>query len=378
MNNTLVKKETQEEITNKALLTIKPEQYVKEVFAPFSNRLKKAVDAAKKVKYDIQTTSGMETAKEQRAIFRAIRIDADKERAARKAPLLAIGKLLESQNTELANQVTPYEEKFDSDIKAEEHRKEEIKVEAMRKEAARMADLQEKLDAIKNKPLEAINLNADATQALIDELSVIVPSEDNYQERFVEAELLLNQTIETMKQMVSGKRAEEQLAAMKKEQDIESNRVNFIKNKIFNIKNTILEAAELDSSIDVSLLISKINAVEINKDEYEEFSEEAESSRLTVLKALSRQYEALLTAEKISKQAVEENKKAVVLVDKADSYSETVVEFKHPEIKPHVVTDEDDVPSANEIINLVATTWNVSSETALKYLLAANFQYVTL
>lgn len=98
--------------------------------------------------------------------------------------------------------------------------------------------------------------------------------------------------------------------------------------------------------------------------------------------ARKEQYEeeikAKILTENAKKISSEEQKKELVFIDHANSYSETVVEFRKPEIKPHAATDEDEIPSALEIINLVATTWNVSSETALKYLLSANFQYITL
>lgn len=90
---------------------------------------------------------------------------------------------------------------------------------------------------------------------------------------------------------------------------------------------------------------------------------------------------ALLEEEIKAKILIEnEKKQAEIISDKKQNnvVTENVITFKQPEIKPHAVTDEDDIPSAHEIINLVATTWNVSSETALKYLLDANFQYVTL
>jgi len=173
MTNTKVTKKV-----STVLKTIDPVEFVAAVFNPFQERLAVAISETKDIKYDITTTAGMELATKCRATFREIRIEADKERAFRKAPLLLIGKMLEAKNTEIENEAKPHEEKFDVVIKAEEERKKEIKAAAMRELAAKEAAINAAIDAIKNKPIEALNLTADQTQTALDELMNLAIEDD--------------------------------------------------------------------------------------------------------------------------------------------------------------------------------------------------------
>lgn len=131
-----------------ALITLKPEQYVAEVYQPFKNRLASAIDSVRNIDYDITTTKGMETAKAARRLIADIRIDADKERKARKAPITTIGKMLESHYDAVEARILPLEDLFDGDIKAEEQRKEEVKKEKERVEAARVQAIADRISAI--------------------------------------------------------------------------------------------------------------------------------------------------------------------------------------------------------------------------------------
>lgn len=298
---------TKEQVASNALVNIDPASYVIEVYAPFKERLANAIDKVKDVVVDVTTPAGMTEAKECRALFRTIRIDADKERAARKAPLTAINKLIEETNTKFEAEVTPLEDQFDKAIKAEEKRLDDIKAAKILAEETRKAELQTKLDQLKDLPLVAMNLPSIKIQELIDTTSIIVANEEIYQERFVEAELTLLKTLSTLKEIYAGKVAQETLAAnqaieaanaaaKKAEQDAEDAKqanINAIKTKINNIKGLLFDAADCTTLDGMELLLDKVGDLEITTSEYGDFFNDAEAAKKSVHAALIRQYNTM-------------------------------------------------------------------------------------
>jgi hypothetical protein len=151
---------TTEKKSVSTLLTLTPEQYVAEVFNPFRAELALLKAEAEGITYDITTTAGMKIATEHRAKFRQVRVDAEKARKERKAPILEIGKLLDSRYKELEAEISPLESRFDSDIKAEEARKEAERQAKIKAEQERVAAIQAKIDWIRSQPLKAIGMPA--------------------------------------------------------------------------------------------------------------------------------------------------------------------------------------------------------------------------
>ena len=208
-----------------ALMTIEPTAYVAAVYESFQKTIDDAVTTYKDVSYVITTKEGMVIAKKARAVFRDIRIGSEKRRVERKAPIIEIGKLLDSRHKEIVALVSPFEDKFDADIAAEEKRLDDEKAAKIKAEAERQSAIQLKIDEIKNAPLAALNSSADGTQVIIDGLHTVIPSEALYGERFVEAEIAIKVSIEQLTQMLIGKRAQEHLAAQQEAQRIESERL---------------------------------------------------------------------------------------------------------------------------------------------------------
>ena len=311
MNNPLQTVEAAS-IADQALVTLNPESYAAAVYEPFKARLQTAIANAVDVTYNIQTKEGMAVAKEHRAILRAIRIDADKERAARKAPITAIGKLLESKYTEIENEVSPYENRFHADIKAEEDRIEAEKAAKLKAEEDAKAEIQAKIDAIKNKPLEVMNKSVADIEEAIAELSPIIPTPSEFGERYIEAEYALKATLDTLASILSGKKAQEQLeaqnlalqeaqAAKEAEAQLASKeqaRIDGIKAKIQAIKNNIITASECETSSQIEALIDGVGDMEITEQEYQEFTAEAADIKKKTINALLRQYDSLLQTER--------------------------------------------------------------------------------
>ena len=120
---------------------------------------------------DIQTGKGMEAAIAGRAAWRTPRIELEKQRKAAKAPIIALGKELDAYAGTIEEQLRIGESNYDSQIKAEEDRKQAIKDERDRLERERVAVIESRLTAMRNLPLDAVGKSADELQAVIDTLS---------------------------------------------------------------------------------------------------------------------------------------------------------------------------------------------------------------
>lgn len=144
---------TQSAVDVMAVVTLSPEKYAAEVYQPFKAKLASAIDSVRAIDYDITTTAGMGSAVKCRALFRDMRVAADKERKARKEPIAKIGKLLESGFDQFEERATPLEEMFDADIKAEEGRKEAEKAAKIKAERDRVDAIETRIQAIRNAPL---------------------------------------------------------------------------------------------------------------------------------------------------------------------------------------------------------------------------------
>jgi len=377
-------------IASQELVTLDPKTYVAAVYEPFSNRLQAAIKSSSKVTYAIATKEGMATAKECRALFRTIRLDCDKERAARKAPIIAIGKLLESAYTEIETAVKAHEEKFDADIKAEEQRLEDEKAAKLKAEEEAKAAIQNKIDAIKNKPLEVMNKTVADIEAAIAELSPLIPTPAEYGERFIEAEYALKGALETLNNILAGKKAQELIEAQNKAaaekaeaENKEAQRVDGIKAKIQNIKNYIIKASDCDFSGEVASLAEELELISITEKGYQEFTEEA-------LAAASKSMQFLLKQKKI--MANEEREEAEAKAQAADKArqeleAQIIAEAKNDdgavvdatfnesdfnnvfEVKEQPAVQVGSVrPTAQAIIALVATTYKVDTATANRWL----------
>lgn len=156
------------------LITLDPAKYVAEVFKPFNDKFAILKAEADTITPDASTMAGMEIAVKYRAAFRdEVRIAGEKARAERKAPILQIGKLLDTKYKDLAEAVAPYEAKFHDAIKAEEKRKEDLKkAEAERQERIRM-----RIVAIRDLPLSAVGKSAAEISEMMVALETDTPDE---------------------------------------------------------------------------------------------------------------------------------------------------------------------------------------------------------
>lgn len=376
----------------KAIQSINTEQFATVVFEPFSERLNSAIAETadlQRCAHDLTVTANLEAFKKARALFRDIRIEGEKKRKETKDPFIAIGKLLDAKNNALEAAVTPHEAYFDSKIKEEEQRKEAAKAELIRKEAEREAALELKINAIKEAPLRAINMSAAETDELALELETIVPTAEYYAERTVEAEILLESTVAQLRQMSAGKLAQEKLAEQTKTAAIEAERVGNIRNSIAGIKNYIIDAADIEKSIELTALIENVKTIQISKEIYGEFYDEAEATKASVIKSLERQLGALKYAELQAQEAInnrpandsEADQRAKPPVSEPTTESEPVTAVAQNQSNPpitqsrinHIPAATKMAPTALQLVQIVAAGLGVDEMLAHKYLIEADF-----
>jgi hypothetical protein len=140
--------ESQTQIAENApveILKMDPERYTAAVFQPFRAQLDAIKAEGAAVTFEIQTTAGMSIAVAWRRKFRELRVEAEKARKERKAPILEIGRLLDAKAKDLEAEILPLEDRFDVAIKAEEARREEERKAEEARERARVEQIQNRI-----------------------------------------------------------------------------------------------------------------------------------------------------------------------------------------------------------------------------------------
>lgn len=203
-----------------ALLAINPQEYVTQVFAPFRAKLTALKAEADAIHFDgptaldITTTAGMAVAVKMRAAFRDdVRLSVEKTKVARKAPILQIGRLLDSTYNEIVAEVTPYEGKFDAAIKAEEKRKADIKAAKERAEAERIGTIKAAIEAIRALPDRAAGKSAEELRALLERVAARVITKEEFAEFDGEAQIALDASGQQLVAMYGAAQQAEQAAA---------------------------------------------------------------------------------------------------------------------------------------------------------------------
>lgn len=119
----------------------------------------------KGVVYDVATTKGMAEAKEARREVREPRLEVERIRKAAKAPILALGKKLDSEAARITKELLAIEEPLDLQVKTEEARKEAERQAKIEAELKRVQTLQERVAELRGCP----NLSPTSGSVLISD-----------------------------------------------------------------------------------------------------------------------------------------------------------------------------------------------------------------
>lgn len=139
------------------------------------------------VVYDVTTTKGMGDAKAARAAIREPRYEVEKIRKAAKAPILSLGKKLDSEAARITRELEALEEPIDRQIKAEEDRKEQEKQAKIEAEMKRVADLQERVAELRGNQMLSAQNDPELIAGHISDLEKIAV-DDSFQEFRPQAE----------------------------------------------------------------------------------------------------------------------------------------------------------------------------------------------
>jgi hypothetical protein len=191
------------------LITIEPTKYVELVFEPFAKRLANAKTLAEAAEFDVTTTAGMAVAVKHRATFREIRVASEKARKERKAPILEIGKLLDSRQKEIEAEIEPFESRFDAAIKAEEKRKDDEKIAKALAESARITAIRQSIEGLRAYATSAVGRSSMQIAAMVETIEEVEISLETHQEFAGEAELAKIATIQKLGEMLSAQVAHE-------------------------------------------------------------------------------------------------------------------------------------------------------------------------
>jgi colicin import membrane protein len=139
------------------------------------------------VVYEVTTTVGMDEAKAARLAVRTPRYEVERIRKAAKAPLLALGKKLDAEAARIETELLKIEDPIDQQIKVEETRKEAERQARIDAELKRVADLQERVAELRGCQTLSPTSGAELVASHIADLERLVV-DDSFQEFQQQAE----------------------------------------------------------------------------------------------------------------------------------------------------------------------------------------------
>lgn len=121
------------------------------------------------VVYDVRTTKGMDDAKAARLALRKPRYEIEAIRKSAKAPIIALGKKLDSEAARITAEIMTIEGPVDEQIKNEEKRKEDERLARIEAERKRVEDIQAHINYIRGLPLKGSGKTSAHAQSILEE-----------------------------------------------------------------------------------------------------------------------------------------------------------------------------------------------------------------
>lgn len=154
----------------------------------------------KDVACDVRSAVGMRQAIAGRAAWREPRIAVEKARKAAKAPVLALGREIDSFAKRLEATLLEGESNYDRQIKAEEARREAERQAKIEAERVRVSTIRSKIDSIRMFPVRATGKMPGAIEELRAEIR-LVQIDDSFEEFSEEAKQVLAASVATLDEM---------------------------------------------------------------------------------------------------------------------------------------------------------------------------------
>jgi len=175
---------------------------------------------------DVTTTAGMKQAVAARAAWRDPRIAVEKARKAAKAPVLELGKQIDTFAAGLESTLREGEDNYDKQIKAEEARKEAEKAAKAEAERQRVAAHQDRINNdIVSAIRGAVGQTSEGIALIVSDIEAIV-IDASFEEFQGQAQLAKDDTLDKLREMHTAAVAHEaEQARIKAEQEAEAARI---------------------------------------------------------------------------------------------------------------------------------------------------------
>lgn len=164
------------------------------------------------VVFPVDTTAGMKDAVVARKELRDIRVGLEKMRKELKEPALRRCQLIDSEAKTITASLTALEDPIDTQIKAEEQRKEREKQERERAERERIEAIRKKIEGIRALPVALSGESAAEIAAEIEALEQFTPGEE-FAEFVGDAETAKSNALDALRAMYERQAAQEVEAA---------------------------------------------------------------------------------------------------------------------------------------------------------------------
>lgn len=184
-------------------------------YEPLESAIAAFLDKHQNIVHDVTTTAGMAAAKQDRAECRGLRLRVEEARVAEKADALAYGRKVDAEAKRLTGIIAPAEDGYDAQIKREEQRKESERQARIEAERHRVASIRERIDGMKKRAANALDLTAVDAEAELKALVAIDPAKDRpaYSEFADEAVDAHGAAVDFLRELVDKKRRQEAEAA---------------------------------------------------------------------------------------------------------------------------------------------------------------------
>lgn len=360
--------------------------------------------------YDCTTVKGREAAIEGRAELRTLRTSLEKKRKQLKAPLLAMGEMIDDKAERITAEIKALEDPINAQIKADDDRREQEREAKAKAERDRIEGIHKKIRWLDGQAIVAQGKDSGAIQTILDMVSAAKIAEDIYAEFTDSAQKAKADAIERLNTMLEGARAQEAEAARVREeraelarQRKEQERIDGIKERIGELRGGLQVVARYNcTSEQIGQYIADLEAVAVTSDVYGEFYDEAVSAHFDTLQALRQ---AHATAKQREDEQAELQRQRDAIADQQRRLDEQRAELERqqaaaaPQPEPEAeaeavaffVTEVSDEPFAHpvdpdrvvervghdgfrpsdtDLVELVETTYGVDRDTATEWLSA--------
>lgn len=281
----------------------------------------------KGVVYEVTKPEGMEAAKAARAAIREPRYNVEKIRKEAKAPILALGKKLDSEAARITAELVKLEDPIDQQIKHEEGRKDRERAEKIAAEERRVTGLRERVAELRGaiEMVKRYNLSASDIANHISDLES-VPVDASFQEFQEAAAQAKAETLQILGEMQSAAAAREAEAERLKAERAELERLRAEdakrqaeeRAKRAEEERIAKEAREAENAKQAEILRKEREALDLERAKAAEADRIAREARQAEEARIAAERAALEREQAEARRKVEEAERARLAAEEAE------------------------------------------------------------